>query len=258
MQPISNSGNLHTVSADKSFAYILSPTTEGYYYLSQGSYPPYTVNGKGNNVNIQRQSADGAVWQIKPVSTYDVKLNSQGVALMYVDFDTRLPEGVSAYIADHVDANGVISLLQLTDVVPHSTAVVLRGPAATTAALGVGGREIQPYDGANILTGTLAKKQGLPKGTCYSLKSSGGQAVMKTSPIATTIAENKAYIQLVDGMPKLDTYTFDFENIIDNIKPQVTTPKSRDTSATYDLMGRKTDDNTPGVVIKDGNKILNR
>ena len=138
--------------------------------------------------------------------------------------------------------------------------MVLRGEPYATVSLTVAGRELEPYDGANILTGTLLKKTGLAKGTCYSLKTSGGQAVMKTSTVATTIADNKAYILSAEGMPELDTYTFDFENIIDSVTPIES--KSQTTSlnpqATYDLQGRPTDASTPGIKITNGKKTVNR
>ncbi len=260
MQPIEGYGNLHLTAADKTFAYHLSQITEGSYYLSQGSFHPYTANSKGTNVAFQKKTADGAQWKIKPVESYSIKLNASGVGLMYVDFDTKIPEGVSAYIADHVNSDGVISLLQLNDAIPHSTAVVLKGEPYATVALPVAGRELEPYDGANILTGTMLKKTGLAKGTCYSLKTSGSKAVMKTSPVATTIADNKAYILSTEGMPALDTYTFDFENIIDSVTPIEGEHQASGTKpqTTYDLLGRPTDANTPGIKITNGKVTVNQ
>lgn len=256
MQSIENTGNLHLIAADKSFAYQLSPATEGSYYISQANYQPYTVSSKTSNVSIQRNTAEGVLWKIKPVDTYEVKLNAVGVALMYVDFDTYLPEGASAYIADHVDENGVIRLMQLGDTIPHSTPVVLYGDAYATIALGVGGRKATPYDGANILIGTCIKKTGLPKGTSYTLKTSSGKAIMKTSPVTTTLAENKAYILAAEGLPEMDTYTFDFDNPISAIR-EVSTEHTK-ASGIYDLQGRKLKEAPAGIYIKDRKKTLRK
>ena len=261
VQPVDNTGNLHLITADKSFAYQLSPATEGSYYLSQAAYQPYTVSSKNAYASIQRSTADGVLWKIKPAETYEVKLNAAGVALMYVDFDTYVPEGVSAYIADHVDADGVIRLLELNDTIPHATPVVLHGDAYATVALGVGGQRVAPYDGANILIGTCPKKAGLPKNTCYTLKTASGKAVMKTSPVSANVAENKAYILAAEGLPELDTYTFDFDNPISAIKGKELRDGERETGKShfiYDLQGRKQKDVPTGIYIKDGKKVKDK
>ena len=257
LQSVSNSGNVRSVSSDKSFAYRFSPVSEGQFYISQASYQPYTVNGRAATATVQRQTVDGAVWQIKPVNTYDVKLNAAGVAVMCVDFDAYIPDGAAAYVADHVDGAGVISLLRLNGVVPHATPVVLRGEPNGTVSLTVGGRNFEPYDGANILTGTFLKKQGLTKNICYTLKVSGNTAVMKTSPIASNVAENKAYILATEGMPAIDTYTFDFENILDGITPALSDKASNPTGI-YDMQGRKASGDAPGIYIRNGQKVIVR
>ena len=261
MQPIENSGKLHIINTGKAYDYQLSPATEGTYWLSQASYQPHTVNGASANATIQPATANGAHWQIRPADTYEVKLNSAGVALMYVDFDTYIPEGVNAYIADNIDAQGVIHLVQLHDTIPHATPVVLRGTNYATVNLGVGGKTATPYQGPNMLTGTCTKKSGLPRGTCYSLKVSANNAVMKTSVVATTIAENKAYINAGEQLPQLDTYTFDFENIIDAVTHITQEGTAAKDNATYDLGGRKipagasaTGDKS--IQITNGKKVL--
>lgn len=259
MQSIDNSGNLRIIAADKSFAYQLSQATEGNYYISQASYQPYTISSKTSYVSVQRNTADGVLWKLKPADTYEVKLNAAGVALMYVDFDTYLPEDVSAYIADHVDANGVIKLMQLSDTIPHATPVVLYGAPYATVTFGVGGQKATPYDGANILIGTCLKKTGLPKGTCYTLKTSSNKAVMKTSPVSTSVAENKAYILFAEGLPELDTYTFDFDNPVDAVrKIENSTVRELESQSVFDLHGRKLKDIPSGIYIKDKKKTLRK
>ena len=259
MQSIDNSGNLRIIAADKSFAYQLSQATEGNYYISQASYQPYTISSKTSYVSVQRNTADGVLWKLKPADTYEVKLNAAGVALMYVGFDTYLPEDVSAYIADHVDANGVIKLMQLSDTIPHATPVVLYGAPYATVTFGVGGQKATPYDGANILIGTCLKKTGLPKGTCYTLKTSSNKAVMKTSPVSTSVAENKAYILFAEGLPELDTYTFDFDNPVDAVREiDNSTVRELESQSVFDLHGRKLKDIPSGIYIKDKKKTLHK
>ena len=258
MQSIDNTGNLRIIAADKSFAYQLSQATEGNYYISQASYQPYTISSKTSYVSVQRNTADGVLWKLKPADTYEVKLNAAGVALMYVDFDTYPSDDVTAYIADHVDANGVINHMQLHDTIPPATPVVLLGTPYATVTLGVGGQQAEPYDGANILIGTCLKKTGLPKGTCYTLKTSSNKAIMKTSPVATSVAENKAYILFAEGLPEFDTYTFDFDNPVSAIQ-EVGTEHSQ-TSNIYDLSGRRVNDQSSKgqIYIKDRKKTLHK
>ena len=83
---------------------------------------------------------------------------------------------------------------------------------------------------------------------------------MKTSPVSANVAENKAYILPAEGLPELDTYTFDFDNPISAIKGKELRDGERETGKSqfiYDLQGRKIKrGQAHGIVIRNNRKKI--
>ena len=115
---------------------------------------------------------------------------------------------------------------------------------------------------SNKLLGVFTRTTSLPKGTFYTLSTSGGEAVMKR-PAISLVAANNIYLPFEEGfMPDLQTYTFDFDDLVDavpavesnNAQSSILNPQS-----TYDLQGRKINGQPKdAILIIDGKKVTTK
>lgn len=239
---------------------VLSEVNMGNYAIGLGQYCNFMINGSAEPMNVQSTRTGGTLWQLSPQTTYSVSMNGAGVQAGYFDFAIRLPEGLNAYTANYVTPQGVIKLTQLNGVIPPNTPVLLRGEKFQQYTLEILNTP-EALDSANIFRGTYERNSSLSKGSFYSLSSSNGAPVMRKPALAMVSAGN-IYLNWEDGMPQLDTYTFDFDDLVDAITTAQAgsgaNASADDTDAPiYTLDGRRVPTTVKGnIYIRNHRKIL--
>ncbi len=216
------------------------------------------INGTASPVKTTALNADGTRWYLEPCTTISLAMNSAGVAGAYFDFAIQLPEGLQAYTVNHVTPDGVIKLTQLQGIIPPATPVILRASAYQKFDLPIL-NTTETITAANNLRGVYTRTTSLPKGTFYTLNTAAGQPVMKR-PSISLVAANTIYLPFEQGfMPDLDTYTFDFDDLVDAVSPIQTDGQSSTVNgqSTYDLQGRPVQTTVKGhIYIRNHQKII--
>ncbi len=197
----------------------------------------------------------GATWYLEPATTYSVSLNSAGVNSFFADFTATLPEGLEAYVANHVTPDGVIKLTRLEGAIPPNTPALLHGAPYAKFDLTISNTPATT-DATNIFSGVYMRTTSLPKGSFYTLATAGGAAVMK-KPSISLVKANQVYLMADETMPALTTYTFDFDNLIDHVGAAITDPTTAPDAPAYDLNGRLAPRTVKGhIYIRNHKKIL--
>ena len=247
--------------------YILEERGWGNYLIGAAQNTNAMINGNFSPAKTTAINVDGTSWYLEPCTTTSVSLNSVGIAGLYVDFAMQVPEGVKAYAVNHVTSDGVIKLTELDGAIPPGTAVILRGQAYQRFELAVSNvSNAQSADFnaqySNKLRGVFTRTTSLPKGTFYTLATNSGEPVMKR-PAISIVAANNIYLPFEAGfMPDLQTYTFDFDDLVDAV-PAVGSDNPQSSmvngQSTYDLQGRKVNGQSKdAILIIDGKKVTTK
>lgn len=110
--------------------------------LYEYSFP----NANENPTNINSE----LTFSVKKVESQTVNVKVDGWTTFVAPFDVNVPEGVCAYVVDGVDDDGsTLMLLELSDVIPANTPVVLQGSCDET----VSGIACESEAVAGLLTG---------------------------------------------------------------------------------------------------------
>lgn len=228
-----------TLSAnpDESGTYVLSAREWGKNYISSGQFTTNVINGNSSPMKGSHYTLPGSSWYLEPLATYDISLNSVGVTSLYVDFAFQLPDGLQAYAANYVTNDGVIKLTEITDMVPAQTPVLLRGEPYAKFALDIypSAKATQP---ANLFNGSYFRDTTFPKGSIFTLSSTNGKPVMK-KPALGLVSANQIYIPVDSFLPQMDTYTFDFDELVDNVSGAPLTTEVAASPMVYDIYGKR-------------------
>lgn len=247
--------NIQVRPVAMSFPYYLSKESVGKYYLADASYSGYSVNALKNPIQSSQSYNDGALWKVEVVNEYDITLNSAGVASLCVDFDLVIPEDVNVYVAKSVTPDGIIKLAEIKDVIPASTPVLIKGEALANVSFTINGHEAQGWSSYNLFSGSLFKNSTMKKNTYYVLKSELNVPIMKLASLSGLADANEAYIVFENGMPELSKYTFDFNNLVDDVKTTSVNKKIK-SNYIYDALGRKTNAAEEGFYISRNKKYI--
>ena len=256
VMPYDNNRNI-TLSTDPagSGTYVISNNEWGKNYLSSAQHSPIVVGSSAASVRTMSGTTTGATWYLEPATTYSVSLNSAGVNSFFADFTATLPEGLEAYVANHVTPDGVIKLTRLEGAIPPNTPALLHGAPYAKFDLAISNTPATT-DATNIFSGVYMRTTSLPKGSFYTLATAGGAAVMK-KPSISLVKANQVYLMADEIMPALTTYTFDFDNIIDHVGSAITDPTTAPDAPAYDLNGRLAPRTVKGhIYIRNHKKIL--
>ncbi len=275
-QPVeAKTGQAINLTADpaKQGTYILEQRDWGKHYIGPAQNVSAMLCGTTSPVKTALLSTEGVQWYLEPCTTTSVTLNSAGITGLYVDFAIQLPEGLKAYAVNHVTSDGVIKLTELQGTIPAGTPVILRASAYEhfdLPILNTGNAEISSFNTqySNKLLGVYSRTTSLPKGTFYTLNTSAGKPIMKR-PAISLVAANNIYLPYEQGfMPDLDTYTFDFDDLVDAIndvenREQGTEVKTQTSNLkpqnNYDLQGRPTQATPKGqIYIHDHRKVIEK
>lgn len=266
-QPVeAKTGQVINLTSDpaKRGTYILEQREWGKHYIGPAQNVSAMLCGTSSPVKTANLTVDGVQWYLEPCTTATVSLNSVGVGGIYLDFAVQVPEGVKAYTVNHVTPEGVIKLTEISGTVPPGTAVIFRGQSYQRLELTIGNTsdaESSMFNAqySNKLLGVFTRTTTLPKGTFYTLSTSGGEAIMKR-PALSLVAANNIYLPYEEGfMPDLQTYTFDFDDLVDAVQAVEGNGQSSvvNRQSTYDLQGRRLPDDSSaeGIVITKGKKV---
>ena len=148
----------------------------------------------GGNENDQLLIDD--IQLIYNPTSYDLSIPSQGWASMYVDFPVKVPSGYTAYyVTGLVAGYARMTAIEAGSTIPAKTAVIVKGKAGSTASFERSPSRPVTISG-NILKGTVSNKScGNRKVLVLSSSSEPGRALF--APLkGTTLAANKAYIEV--------------------------------------------------------------
>ena len=215
------------------------------------------------------------------LANYSLKMKkSYEWSTLYLPYAVKVPAGIEAYIATtgpvEVGVENVIDLIEVENVVPANTAVILKR-ASTVAAetfnfVYAKDAETPNVDG-NIFAGRIT--EGYIGGTGMASKNfyilfrgdagerlywiykeydSNGNQIAHDDNGYIKCAANKAYLALDADANNASSYSFRFSGTtgIEEVKGEY-----GNVNAVYDLQGRKlTEITEPGVYIIDGKKVL--
>ncbi|MBO4592793.1 MAG: DUF3472 domain-containing protein [Bacteroidaceae bacterium] len=247
------------------------PSQRGTYILEEKEWANFLIGpaqntnamicGNYSPVKTAAMNADGTRWYLEPCTTSSVSLNSTGTGAIYADYAVQIPEGVQAFVANHVSPEGVIKLTEIHGVVPPATPIIIRGESyqkVELPVLNVTDSEAAVFRSqyANIFQGVFTRTTNMTKGTFFTLTNADGKPVMKR-PALSLVSANSIYIPFEEGMPDLQTYVFDFDDLVDGINPQpVNAQSSMLNGQWYDLQGRKVVNTVKGNIYINNRKKI--
>lgn len=252
-----DAGHTIVTTADPSQrgTYVLDEQNWGTFCIGPAQNCSAMINGNFEPVKTTTKTTDGALWYIEPCTSTAITMNAVGMAGFYADFAIVAPEGLKVYAINHVTGDGVIKLTELHGVIPAGVAVILRGDSYQKYELTVL-NSTNKLEESNLLQGVYSRTTNLQKGTFYTLTTSAGNPVMK-KPAISLVAANNVYLPCEEGMPELDTYTFDFDNLVDAVTSATTDQPSANNAATYTIDGRKAPATVKGnIYIRNRQKVL--
>ena len=206
----------------------------------------YTVDGVQGNPNTPY-----AINLTAPITS---KLTEEGYATTCLPFNTRIPDGVSAFCAKGL-VDDKLELEKITGgVIPKGTGVLVKG-SGESITWGTTIAEPTADVSANKFVGTLEPKDVEAKSVLtlgYTTKD-GEKKLGFWCYKGTTIAANRAYI--ADFTAGARGVTFD-----DVMLTAVAEVKGTDATdaVVYDLQGRRVNTLKPGIYIRNGRKYIVR
>lgn len=239
----------------ESGTYVLSSNEWGKNYISSAQFCTYVINGNTSALKTANSAMNGSMWYLEPTTSFSVSLNSIGIAALYYDFAVQIPDGTKAYVANHVTPDGVIKLTELTGTIPAGTPAILRGESHEKVELEIAGKGAE-IETTNIFRGTYFKNSTFSKGSVYTLSSSNGKPIMK-KPAISMVSANQIYIANDEFLPQLNSYTFDFDELVDSINTLDTNETQNANGSIYDLNGRRVVNTVKGnIYILNHRKVV--
>ena len=206
----------------------------------------YTVDGV--------QGYPNAPYAINLTAPITSKLTEEGYATTCLPFNTRIPDGVSAFCAKGL-VDDKLELEKITGgVIPKETGVLVKG-SGESITWGTTVAKPTADVSANKFTGTLEPKEVTEKSVLtlgYTTKD-GEKKLGFWCYTGTTIAANRAYI--ADFTAGARGVTFDYVTLT-----AVAEVKGTDATdaVVYDLQGRRVNTLKPGLYIRNGRKYIVR
>lgn len=259
LNTLSTSGNatITTTPQGDAPAYYLMSQGGGLYSMSNVQNGPTAVGGASSPLKTVVSSSNEKNWYLRPAQSINISLNSGGVGSLYLDFDVVLPEGLTAYTVDGFDQDGA-TLSPVGDTLYARTPAILQGQSYGTYKLAVlQSRTIRQIN--TPLQGTLLKKTGLKARSVYTVSLKSGKPTISLA-VAGNVNANQCYIpkQDMDSLGLTQTsYPIDFNNIT-GISSAASTPSAKAAGRAWDIHGRATEPDAKGIIIRKGQKLLNK
>lgn len=180
---------------------------------------------------------------------------AQSPATFSAPFATTLPEGVTAFYAQQIDANNVAKLTQISgNVVPANTGVILTSTEATKQVNMVPSTEAGTPVSNNLLGHSAGAAKTFSDEAFYVLGKVNGTVGFYKGKANTTLGMNKAYLQS-DAAAAAIKLSFGNDDVtgIENVVDQTATAKA----PIYDLSGRRVTNMVKGgFYIQNGKKFI--
>lgn len=255
--PTNSGSNVTTAAQGNGSAYFLNPLSSGQYTLSDVQYGPMVLGSDDSPLRSVASSLADQGWYLRPARQVRFSLNSVGVGTLYLDFDVLIPEGLEAYTVDGLDGNGPL-LSPVTDTIFARTPVILKGDSYGNYLFTIlQSRTLREV--STPLQGTLLRKTGLKTRNFYTVTARNG-VPMLSQTVGTTVNANQCYIlkETMDSLGLTEArYTIDFNNIT-AVSTAVAESKEKDDTRAWNLRGQIADPDAKGIIIRKGQKVLNR
>ena len=229
--------------ADGTFA--IKPSSTNYWYDNTTSLDVYQG---GNHTNCN--------WTVEEVTSLPVTIGSIGYATLYAPVALAIPEGVSAYVGTLDEAETVLTLTEVEEVIPARTGVVLyraEGNASTTHYFDIAA-DTEALENDFVGNKETVAKSGNP----YTLQTHDADGDGNKESVAfkkytgNTLTGFKAYLNLNEAQTAPVRIRFAGEDAteIENSKLKI------ENSIVYDLIGRRVVNPGKGVYIVNGKKVI--
>lgn len=248
--------------------YDISMATKGYskMLLKINGHMINAFQGNSNDIiadyNGNHAGDDGNYWYLKEVTTIPVTINTTAHwGSAKYPFAVTLPEGLKAYAASGVTAEGV-TLTEITGTVPANTPVLLEDTKHDDGSftLTIDATNTATYEGTNLFDGATARREGFTEGQYYALAlGENNAAVLKQNAAAVTAMPcNKAYLlssKVTEATTPTATLALHIGGNVTGIDSLIGTASKNVTY--YDLNGRKVENPSNGIfVTSTGKKVF--
>ena len=225
----------------------------------------HQINAYGGNTadyiaNYDNNTDNGSYWYIKEVTEIPVTISTTAHwGSAKYPFAVNLPEGLKAYAASGVTAEGV-TLTEITGTIPANTPVLLEDTKKTDGnfTLAINTDYTEAYTGTNLFEGATARREGYTAGQYYALTvgTDNAPALKKNGAAVTAMPCNKAYLPAsnVEATTAatlalhIGTPSTGIESVFGKDETKVTY---------YDLNGRKVENPSNGIfVTSTGKKVF--
>ena len=186
---------------------------------------------------------------------FEVPISSVGYSTFYIDYPTKVPEGMTAYTITE-ENNNYLTRTKIEDIIPAKTGVLLKAEEGTYTMAAQYANSYQDVSN-NLLKGSVT--EGTTTGGNLYYKLTYGSTDGYTDKFgfywgedagaAFTMPAFKAYLALTNSNVKGLTIE-DLESGICITKEKLSEVQ------TYDLFGRKVNKTSKGIYIKNGKKVL--
>ena len=224
-----------------------------YLYVNTGNF---TDGGSGTN------NDNGYCFNLEAVTELPVTVTAAGYASFYAPVALEIPTGVKVYYATETKGE-YVSLVQIEDVIPAETGVIIKAAAGTynfaITEITEITDEVETIKGKNIFKGTVSKQKITKENGSYYVLGFVDEEVGMYNAVnggddKTFInAGHKAYMYL-KGAAGSAGYRFDFDGTTGITEVET---ENADDAVIYDLTGRRVQDmNRAGIYIVNGKKVL--
>lgn len=210
----------------------------------------YSATTAGRSETFGSEEAN---YQLEPVTSFNVSLQSSGLKGINYSFDILIPQDLEVYVVDHVE-NNTAYLLRVYDRLPAGEPAIIKGDGYQVITLEIAApteSNISP----NLLRGTYYAENGI-KGTLYTLKTTNGGEFAKSA--ISNISANSAYLLFDDTQAPQGKISLNFSDEPCGLSA---TPKTQNPTAItgdFDLRGNKVNVMSDGqIYIHNGKKIKN-
>ncbi len=251
---LTGSGTAFSIPSERDFAFTINDATA---YLSINSDQDTNVNlgvhtVAHNGTNVLTPS-------FAQLEKYQVTIGSTGYSTLYTPIKVAVPDGITAYIGTLNDANDLLTLTEVENVIPANTAVVLQGTANTYTFSASSDAAAEIANNALVgSTETVATTS--VEGTVYTLQSHDFDGDGVKEGIAfkqyagTNLTGFKAYLAVESQTNAFRIRKGSEEGTTSIENAQLT--MDNENVVIYDLQGRRVEKMEKGIYIVNGKKII--
>ncbi|MBQ5880381.1 MAG: DUF5013 domain-containing protein, partial [Bacteroidaceae bacterium] len=191
--------------------------------------------------NVTSLEADGA-------NGYDLEVDATGYSSLYLPYHVEIPEGVVAYCVTNVDeTTAAVTLEAIGDgVIPARTGVIIE----TTAGTHHFNPASQSGTATSLMVGHTEDTNAAPDKSYYAFTNMNGEKQFSLLT-GSLLPAHRAFLEVESGsLPEVLSI-----NIVETGIGQLITP-GQGPAKVYDLSGRRVKQNSGGIYIINGQKVV--